>query len=74
MHEHYGKILILIGLLLILVGIIIYLAGDKLGWLGRLPGDIRIEKENLKVFIPITTMLLLSILITLLIHLFRKLF
>lgn len=52
----------------------IYLAGDKLGWIGRLPGDIRVEKENVRFYFPITSMLLLSAVLSFLIWLFRKLF
>ncbi|MBN2349092.1 MAG: DUF2905 domain-containing protein [Bacteroidales bacterium] len=70
----FGKILILLGILFIITGIIFYFAGDKLNWLGRLPGDIRIEKENLKIYIPIATMLLLSLIISLLAYIFKRFF
>ena len=72
MHQT-GKILIIIGIIAIVLGIIIYFAGDKFNWLGRLPGDIRIEKENFRLYIPITTMIIISILISLIIKLFQKL-
>ncbi|MDQ6757673.1 MAG: DUF2905 domain-containing protein, partial [Bacteroidota bacterium] len=45
----------------IIAGVIIYFFHDKLNWLGKLPGDIRIEKENFKFYFPITTMIILSI-------------
>lgn len=67
-----GKILIIIGLLIVVVGAVIWLAGDKLDWLGRLPGDIRIEKENTKIYFPITTMLILSALLSLIMWLIKK--
>lgn len=67
-----GKILILGGIILIIAGIIIYFAGDKLSWLGRLPGDIRIEKENTRIYFPITTMIILSILFSLIMWIIRK--
>ncbi len=51
----------IIGGLIILVGAIVFLFGDKLGFLGNLPGDIKIERENTKVYFPITTMILLSL-------------
>ncbi|MCF0073576.1 DUF2905 domain-containing protein [Dyadobacter sp. CY261] len=73
MSQATGKYLIIIGVLVVLVGIIVYFLSDKLHWLGRLPGDIRIEKENFRFYFPITTMLLLSGLLNLLIWLFRKL-
>jgi len=69
-----GKILITIGVILIVAGLIIWFAGNKLHWIGNLPGDIRIEKENVKFYFPVTTMIVLSILFSLIIWIFRKLF
>ncbi len=73
MHQT-GKIIIGIGIALVLVGVVVYFAGDKLNWLGRLPGDIRVEKENFRMYVPITTMLLVSVVLSLLIRLFQKFF
>lgn len=67
-----GKYLIIIGILVVIVGSIVYFFSDKLHWLGRLPGDIRVERENFRFFFPITTMLLLSGLLNLLIWLIRR--
>lgn len=69
-----GKILVLVGILVVLIGLVIWLGGDKLSWLGRLPGDIRIEKENLRLYFPITTMVLLSIFLSLVVWLIRRFF
>lgn len=69
-----GKVLIVIGIIIITVGLILTLGGNRFSWIGRLPGDIRIERENFKLFIPITTMLLLSLLLTLIMWLARKIF
>jgi len=66
-----GKLLMLCGLGLLLVGALLSF-GDKLGWLGRLPGDIRIERENLSFYFPLGSCLLLSALISLLLWLFRR--
>ncbi|WP_372934390.1 DUF2905 domain-containing protein, partial [Mariniphaga sediminis] len=55
---------IMAGLVLIVVGILIYLAPWLFNWFGKLPGDIRIEKENSKVFIPIASMILISVVLT----------
>jgi H+/Cl- antiporter ClcA len=71
--SQFGKILIIIGIVLIISGLIIYFAGDKLSWLGHLPGDIRIEKGNTRFYFPITTMILLSILISVIMWIIRKL-
>ncbi|HPA14472.1 MAG TPA: DUF2905 domain-containing protein [Desulfobacterales bacterium] len=64
------KTLIIIGVALVIIGLIWPWIG-KLP-LGRLPGDIIIDKPNLKVFIPITTMVLISIVISLILWLLRK--
>jgi len=72
--EQTGKVLIFIGIIFIIAGLIIYFAGDRLSWLGHLPGDIMIVKENVRIFIPITTMIIISVFLTLIIWLFRKLF
>lgn len=63
---------------LLLIGAIIILAGLFWPWLsklpiGKLPGDIVIDKPNFKLYIPVTTMLIISILISLVVWLFRKL-
>jgi uncharacterized membrane protein len=69
-----GKILVFIGIMLIILGVIIWLGGDKLGWFGRLPGDIKIERENLRFYFPITSMVLISALISLILWLLRRFF
>ena len=74
MHTQIGKYIIIAGIIILLIGIIVYFFGDKLGWFGRLPGDIRVDKENVKIFFPITTMIIISIVLTLLINLIKKFF
>ncbi|WKK85663.2 DUF2905 domain-containing protein [Marivirga arenosa] len=74
MNNNLGKYLIIIGGLIILVGIVIYFFYDKLQWLGNLPGDIRIERENFRFYFPLTTMLLASLVISILIRLYRYFF
>ena len=66
-----GKILIVAGILILLLGIIVYFFHDKLGWIGNLPGDIRIERENVKFYFPIMTMILFSVLITVILQIWR---
>ena len=63
MHQNIGKWIVVLGILVILLGGIWYLFGDKLSFLGKLPGDIRIERKNFNFYFPITTMVLFSILI-----------
>ena len=74
MNSETGKWIIGIGVIIIVIGVIIYFFHDKLNWVGRLPGDIRIEKENFRFYFPIITMILLSVLASLIIWLIRKFF
>ena len=74
MNSQTGKWIIAAGILIIVIGIIIYFFHDKLNWLGKLPGDIRIEKENFRFYFPTTTMIIVSVLLTILINVFKKFF
>lgn len=68
-----GRILIVLGLVLVVIGLVM-LAAQRLGflsWLGRLPGDIRMEGRNWSFYFPLTTCILLSALLTLLVALVR---
>jgi len=71
--QQTGKFLIIAGVVLIVAGVLVYIAGDKAGWIGRLPGDIKVEKENVRFYFPITTMLLVSAVLSFLLWLLRKL-
>jgi uncharacterized membrane protein YkgB len=66
-----GKMLILLGVLIIVIGLLL-LVGEKIPWVGRLPGDIIIRKKNFTFYFPIATSILISIILTLLFTLFRK--
>jgi hypothetical protein len=72
MHNQAGKYIMLIGGIIFLAGIIWYFFGNKLHWIGRLPGDIRIEKENFRFYFPITTMIIASLVITVLVRIIRR--
>ena len=74
MDQQFAKWLILIGAFFVIAGLIFYFFQDKLQWIGRLPGDINISGENYRIFIPITTMLLFSILISVVLYLIRRFF
>ena len=63
--ERIGKIIVLIGVLIAVAGLAVWFLGDKLRFLGRLPGDINIERGNYRIYIPITTMILVSVVLTL---------
>ncbi|MCM8533606.1 MAG: DUF2905 domain-containing protein [Lentisphaeraceae bacterium] len=67
-----SKTLMIIGGVILLIGILTHFLPNAFSWFGRLPGDIRIENENSKVFIPITTMIIVSIVLSLLSKLFTR--
>ncbi len=67
-----GKLFIIVGAILVLIGLILNYAPGLFSWFGRLPGDIRIEDENRFVFIPLTSMIIISIVLTLIINLFFR--
>lgn len=69
-----GKILIILGILAVVSGLVLMFSGDKLKWLGRLPGDIRIQRDNFRFYAPITTMLLISVVLSLLLYIIGKFF
>jgi hypothetical protein len=66
-----GRLLIVGGVILAVVGVVIVLA-PNIPFLGRLPGDIRIDNGNVKVFIPLGTMLLISLVLTLILNLANR--
>ena len=73
MDQNTGKYIIGFGVIILVVGVLIYFFHDKFHWLGRLPGDIRIERENFRFYFPVVTMILISLLITLIINIIKKL-
>jgi uncharacterized membrane protein YkgB len=66
-----GKMLILLGVVIIVIGLLL-LVGEKIPWIGRLPGDIIIKREKFTFYFPLATSILISIILTLLFTLFRK--
>jgi len=64
-----GKLLVLMGVLLVVLGLFLW---GKLPFLGRLPGDITIERDNFVIYIPITSMLILSVILSLVFTLWRR--
>jgi membrane protein implicated in regulation of membrane protease activity len=63
MRSHVGLVLILAGALLVAAGLLV--ETGLLAWFGRLPGDIHIERDNLRIYVPLTSMLLTSIVVSL---------
>lgn len=67
-----GTILIAIGVGLILIGLLVW--SGSLSWFGRLPGDIRVERESVRIYVPIVSMLLVSLAASLVLYLIRRFF
>jgi uncharacterized membrane-anchored protein YitT (DUF2179 family) len=74
MDQQTGKYILIVGLFIVLIGIVIYFFHDYFKWIGKLPGDIRIEKENFRFYFPLATMIVFSLLITIIINIFKKFF
>ena len=72
MDRSVGLLVVVGGVFIIVVGLLIYSGG--LSWFGRLPGDIRYESGNVRVYIPIVSMLLISLALTLIFNLLRRFF
>jgi hypothetical protein len=66
-----GKILMVFGGMMLVVGVLLTLSG-KIPWLGRLPGDIIIQRDNFSLYFPLTTCLLLSVVLSLVVALLRR--
>ena len=67
-----GLLIIVAGFALVFVGLLVW--AGALSWFGRLPGDIRVEGEHTRVYIPVVSMLLLSLLLSLAVYLLRRFF
>ena len=67
-----GLMLIALGVGLILIGLLFW--SGSMAWFGRLPGDIRIERETVRIYVPIVSMLLVSVVVSLVLYLIRRFF
>jgi DUF2905 family protein len=72
MNRHVGLLVVVGGAALIVLGLLIY--SGALSWFGRLPGDIRYKNENVQVYLPIVSMLLVSLVLSLCFYLLRRFF
>lgn len=69
--QAFGKYLIILGLISVVFGVIL-LNAHRFPWLGRLPGDIVIEKKNFSFYFPITTSIIVSVIISVILFIFSK--
>jgi hypothetical protein len=72
MEQQTGKYIIMAGIGIVIIGLTWYFLGNRLHWLGRLPGDIRIEREGFRFYFPLTTMVLLSLLLSGVLNILRR--
>lgn len=73
MNSETGKWIIVAGVFIVIAGIIVYFFYDKFNWLGHLPGDVRIEKENFRFYFPFTTLILISVVVSVIIQIIKRL-
>ncbi len=73
MDQQTGKYIIAGGVVIVIAGVFIYFFHDYFKWFGKLPGDIRIERENYRFYFPVVTMIVISVVITIIINVFRRL-
>jgi len=66
-----GKMLIVMGIFLVIIGILMN-TGLKIPWIGRLPGDISVQRENFSFYFPLTSCIIISIFLTIVFYLFRR--
>lgn len=69
--SHLGKMVVAAGIALVVLGLAIWAGG--LSWFGKLPGDIRVESESTRLYVPITSMLLVSVALSLIAWVVRRL-
>ncbi|MEJ7767836.1 MAG: DUF2905 domain-containing protein [Chitinophagaceae bacterium] len=74
MNAEAGKFIIIAGAVILIAGVIVYFFHDKFHWIGHLPGDIRVERDNFRFYLPITTMIAVSILLSVILQVIRKMF
>jgi len=67
-----GLLVVFAGLAIVVIGLLI--AVGALGWFGRLPGDIRFEGENTRVYVPVVSMVIVSLVLTVVLNVIRRLF
>ena len=70
MGRDLGPLLVGLGMLLVVVGAVAWAGG--LSWLGHLPGDLRVERPGVRVYVPITSMLLVSVVVSVIVWLLRR--
>ena len=71
-NKPLGQLIVVLGLIIVVVGLVTM--RGWLGWFGHLPGDVRVERPSVRIYVPIVSMLLISILFSVLSYVLRRLF
>ncbi len=71
-RSELGRLIVGAGVFLVVVGLLLW--SGALAWFGRLPGDIRIERDTVRVYIPLVSMLLVSVALSILLYIVRRLY
>ena len=72
MERNVGLFIVVVGIAIVMLGVLVWVGG--LSWFGHLPGDIRIERGNVRIYVPVVSMLLTSVVATILLSVLRYLF
>lgn len=72
MNTTTGKYIIIFGAIIIIAGIIVYFFNGSLKWFGRLPGDVSIERKNFRFYFPFVTMIIISVILTIIVNIIKK--
>jgi hypothetical protein len=67
-----GPLIVILGLAIVLIGLVVWAGG--LSWFGRLPGDIRVERDTVRIYIPLVSMLIVSVVLSLALYLINRFF
>ena len=65
-----GPLIVLLGVIIVLIGLAVW--SGALGWFGRLPGDIRIERESVRIYVPLVSMLVISVAVSLIMYVLTR--
>lgn len=74
MMKEIGKILMIGGAVLLAIGFLVWIGGDKLKWFGNLPGDIRVKRQHFSFYMPVVSMIILSIFLSFIFWIIRRFF
>ncbi|MEO6220588.1 MAG: DUF2905 domain-containing protein [Ginsengibacter sp.] len=74
MWQDTGKFIIIGGIIIFIIGVLIYFFHDQFKWFGNLPGDLKYKSENFRFYFPVVTMIIVSIVLTIIIKIIRRIF